>query len=383
MKITGLKTYMVEAKRRNWVFLEVETDAGITGIGEMTVEMCEKATIGAVEDIAPNIIGENPLEIDRLWVHLTRQMYWRGDTILNSVISGIDLALWDIKGKYFDKPVYSLLGGGFRDRIPAYANYWFLGDDPSDYAKTVADYAKKAKEAVSKGWTALKWSPLGTALYDIDPMDEEVAVETVRRVREAVGDKVDLLIETHGRLFLPAAIRFANKIAPYHPLFMEEPLPPENYDAMRELKLNTECPLATGERLVTRFQFKEVLNRYAVDYIQPDLIHCGGISEMMKIAHMAEVYYTPIVPHNPCGPVATAACLHIAASIPNFKILEFIDVPDRSDVLVAPLKMENGYFNIPKGPGLGVELNKENIKKYPYSQKVLDHYKGSRKISMV
>jgi len=380
MKITDIKTYFVEAVRRNWIFLEVETDSGITGIGEVTFEMFDKAMGGAIEDFKRLLIGENPLEIERLWEMLVRRKFWRGDTLITSALSGIEIALWDIKGKEFGAPIYSLLGGPCRNSIPTYGNYWFLGKGRENYPKTVDDYVIKAEEAVSKGWKALKWSPFGSAAYNINPKQEEIIVTCVKMVREAVGDKVDLLLDAHGRFNLPTAIRIAQRLEPYHPFFLEELIPPENVDAMLELKKSTKVPLAGGERLVTRHQFREVLNKFALDYIQPDVIHCGGIYETKKIAAMAETYYIPVIPHNPCGPVATAAAIHLAASIPNFVMLEYIDVPERSDVLIEPLKLINGSFEIPDKPGLGVELNKSVFSKYPYKDREWDHYAKIRDI---
>jgi galactonate dehydratase len=382
MKITDIKTYVVEAVRRNWIFLEVETDAGITGLGEITMEMLDKGVLGAVEDYKRLVLGTDPLAIEWQIDYLVRNKFWRGDTLSTTVLSGIEIALWDIKGKALGVPVYSLLGGPVRDRVKAYGNYWFLGPTRKDYAKTVDQYARKAAEAVERGWEALKWSPFGSAAYEVTLQQEKVMVECVRRVREAVGDRAHLLLDAHGRFNLPTAMRITRQLEEYRPFFLEEPLPPENVDAMAELKRSTTVPLATGERLITRFQFREVLTKFAVNYLQPDVIHCGGIAEMKKIAAMAEAFYIPLAPHNPCGPVATAAAIHVAASIPNFVILEYISVPEREEVLVEPLELKNGYFNLPKKPGLGVELNKKALAKFPYKDREWDHFSPVRDISL-
>jgi len=291
------------------------------------------------------------------------------------------MALWDIKGKDLGAPVYSLFGGPCREKVKAYGNYWFLGSG-ANFARTVDHYAKSAAAAVEKGWKALKWSPFGKPAHNMNPEEEEVIVECVKRVREAVGDKIDLLLDAHGRFNLPTAIRIARRLEEYDPFFLEEPIPPENIDAMVQLKHSTRVPLATGERLVTRYQYSELLCKFAVDYIQPDLAHCGGISETKKIAAMAEAYYTPVVPHNPLGPVATAAMIHLSASIPNFVILEYIPVPDREEVLVEPLQLKDGYFSLPTKPGLGVQLNKKVFSKFPYQEKDLDHYSDARIIEL-
>lgn len=381
MKITDVKTYFVEAVRRNWVFLEIETDNGITGVGEATLEGFAKTMAACVDDFKRFLVGQNPLEIERLWEDFYRRKFWRQDLLILTAISGIEMALWDIKGKELGAPVYSLLGGPTRDKVKAYGNYWFLGSR-TGFAKTVDDYARSAADAVSRGWKALKWSPFGKPAHNVTPEEEDVIIECVKRVREAVGPNIDLMLDAHGRFNLPTATRIARRLEEYKPFFFEEPLPPENVDAMVQLKRSTTTPLATGERLVTRYQFRELLSKFAVDYIQPDAGHCGGISETRKIAALAEAYYTPVIPHNPLGPVATAAMVHLAASITNFLVLEYIPVPDRDEVLIEPLELKGGYFSLPTKPGLGVELNKKAIAKFPYEERDLDHYSDARVIEL-
>jgi galactonate dehydratase len=376
MRITDIKTYCVEAVRRNWVFLEVETDEGITGVGEVSSTGFAKTMEMAVWDFKRLLIGENPLEIERLWEYLYRRKFWRQDLILCTALSGIEMALWDIKGKECGKPVYELLGGPTRTKVKAYANYWFMG------AKSVSDYAKMAAAAVEKGYTALKWSPFGKSAHSVTTEELAVIVECVKRVREAVGPRIDLLLDAHGRFNLPTARRVLSALEEYNLFFVEEALPPENIDAFVELKRMVKVPLATGERLVTRYQFRDLLAKFAVDYIQPDTLHCGGISETRKIAAMAEAYYVPLVPHNPGGPVSTASMIHVAASIPNFEVLEFIHVPNRENILKDPLVWEDGYFHLPTKPGLGVELNHKECAKFPYEPRDLDHYSDVRVIKM-
>ncbi|MCE2492065.1 MAG: galactonate dehydratase [Alphaproteobacteria bacterium] len=382
MKVTDIKVYAVEAVRRNWTFIEVETDAGITGLGEITLEMFDTGVAAAVEDYKRLLIGENPLEIERLYDHLVRNKFWRTDTLSTTVLSGIDIALWDIKGKELGVPVYRLLGGPVRDTVRAYGNYWFLGATKDDYARTVDDYARAAARAVDEGWDALKWSPFGSSAYTATIDEERVIIECVKRVREAVGDRADLLLDAHGRFNLPTIKRISRKLEPYEPFFIEEPIPPENVEAMVELKRSTRVPLATGERLITKHQFRDLLNSFAVDYIQPDIIHTGGITEMKKIAALAEAFYIPLIPHNPNGPVATAATIHLATSIPNFMLTEYIDLPERADVLVEPLVVKNGQFALPTKPGLGIELNKKVFKNYPPQEREWDHYSPVRNIRM-
>ena len=376
MKITDIKTYCVQAQRRNWVFLEVETDAGLTGAGEVSSTGFAKTMEAAVWDFKRLLIGENPLEIERLWEYLYRRKFWRQDLLLCTALSGIEMALWDIKGKECGKPVYELLGGPTRDKVKAYANYWFMG------AKKVSDYAKMAEAAVENGYKALKWSPFGSSAHSVTNDQLSVIVECVKQVREAVGPNIDLLMDAHGRFNLPTARRVLNAIEEYNPFFVEEPLPPENIDALVALKNSVKVPLATGERLVTRYQFTDLLAKFAVDYIQPDALHCGGIAETRKIAAMAEAHYIPLIPHNPGGPISTAAMIHVAASIPNFEVLEYINVPGRENILKEPLVWKEGYFELPTRPGLGVELNHAEFERFPYEPRDLDHYAPVRDIQM-
>ena len=382
MKITDIRVYSVEAVRRNWIFIEVETDSEITGLGEITLEMFDTGVAAAVQDYKRILIGENPLEIEHLYDHMTRNKFWRTDTLSTTVLSGIDIALWDIKGKDLGVPIYQLLGGPVRETVRAYGNYWFLSRTRDDYARTVDDYAEAAARAVEEGWDALKWSPFGSCAYTATIEQERIIIECVKRVREAVGDSADLLLDAHGRFNLPTIRRIARKLEPYEPFFIEEPIPPENIQAMIDLKNSTRVPLATGERLITKHEFLPLLSGFAVDYIQPDIIHTGGITEMKKIAALAEAFYIPMIPHNPNGPVATAATIHVAASIPNFMMTEYIHLPEREDILVEPLVLRNGQFELPTKPGLGIELNKKVFDRYPAQVREWDHYKPVRDIKM-
>lgn len=380
MKITDIKTYHVEANRRIWVFLEVETDEGVVGLGEASLEGFEKAICVCIEEFKRLLIGKNPMQIEQIWEDMYRRKFWRQDLMIMTALSGIEIACWDIKGKVLGVPIYELFGGPCRDRVPCYGNYWFMKTKMGP--TSVEDYARSAEAAVANGWTALKWSPFGYPAHTMTPEQEDIAVECVRRVREAVGPSIRLMVDSHGRFNLPQAKRLARRFEPYDLFFFEEPIPPENVDAFVELKNSTRTPIAAGERLVARYQFREVLEKFAVTYLQPDVLHTGGISETRKIAAMAEAYFTPIIPHNPNGPVATAATVHVGASVPNFMMLEYIPVPTRQEVLMEPFEPRNGYFELPKKPGLGLELNHKNLSKYPYEPKDLDHYNPVREIML-
>ena len=378
MKITDIKTYLVEAHRRNWVFIEVETDEGITGIGEATIEPFERTMVTLIEDYKRTVIGKDPRAIEYLWEDRYRGQFLRSDLLVNVALSAIEIACWDIKGKALGVPCYELFGGPVRDTVPAYGNYWFM---KTKMGKTsVGEYAESAARAVENGFRALKWSPFGYAAHSMTPGQEHITIECVRKVREAVGPDIRLMVDAHGRFDLPQARRLAKRFEEYDLYFFEEPLPPENIDAFVELKRSTTTPIATGERYVARYQFRELLEKYACDYIQPDAIYTGGMNELRKIAMMAETYYCPVIPHNCNGPVCTAATIHASACMPNFRIMEYIPVPERVDVLVEPLVFKNGAFELPTKPGLGVELNKEVFERYVYKPRDLDHFKEEREI---
>lgn len=378
MKITDIKTYLVEAHRRNWVFIEVETDEGITGVGEATIEPFERTMVTLIEDYKRTVIGKDPRAIEFLWEDRYRGQFLRSDLLVNVALSAIEIACWDIKGKALGVPCYELFGGPVRETVPCYGNYWFM---KTRMGKTsVGEYAESAARAVENGFRALKWSPFGYAAHSMTPEQEHITVECVRQVREAVGPDVWLMVDAHGRFDLPQARRLAQRFEEHDLFFFEEPLPPENLDAYVQLKNSTRTPIATGERYVARHQFREVLEKYACDYIQPDAIYTGGMNELRKIAMMAEAYYCPVIPHNCNGPVCTAATIHASACMPNFRIMEYIPVPERQDVLIEPLVMKNGAFELPTKPGLGVELNKEIFDQYVYQPRDLDHFTPAREI---
>lgn len=372
MKITTISTYIVDCYRTNWVFVKVFTDEGITGIGESTLEYKESSLVGAIDDLKPYLIGKDPLRIEEHFYNMYRDSYWRMGPVLLSAISGIEIALWDISSKALNVPVYRLLGGKMRDKVRIYANGWFSG------ARRPEEFAIKAKEITKRGVTALKWDPFGSSYLTIDNKALDTAVECVARVREAVGDEVDLLIEAHGRFNVATAVSIAKELAPYKPMFFEEPVPPENIDALVEVRVKSPIPIAAGERAYTKFAFKELLEKKAVDFIQPDVSHAGGIMELKKIAAMAEASYIPFAPHNPSGPVAAAATLQLAACVPNFHILEIMinDVAWRKDVTTENLEFEGGCIRIPDKPGLGLDLVETETAKHPFARKFLRHYRG-------
>ena len=373
MKVTDVKCFTVDCFRTNWVFVKVYTDSGIDGVGEATLEYKEKALLGAVEHIKEYLVGKNPLNIERHYHDIYRDAYWRGGPVIMSALSAVETALWDILGKSLGVPVYQLLGGRANDKVRIYVNGWFAG------AKTPEEFGAKAAEAVKRGVTAMKWDPFGKNYMNISNAELNTALERVDAVRRAVGDKIDLLIEGHGRFDVPTGIKIAKELEQFKPMFFEEPVPPDNLEALKAVRDKSPVAISAGERLYGRRDYRNLFEMRAADYIQPDISHAGGIMELKKIASVAETYYIPFAPHNPSGPVANAATLQLAACCPNFSILEIMysDVDWRKDVTNEALEYKDGYITIPDKPGLGIEIDEEECLKHPYQPHTLRHYTGA------
>ncbi|KJE26907.1 hypothetical protein LG52_1558 [Geobacillus kaustophilus] len=358
MRITKFETFIVPPR---WLFLKISTDEGIAGWGEPIVEGRANTVRAAVEELSEYLIGKDPLKIEDHWTVLYRGGFYRGGPILMSAISGIDQALWDIKGKYFNAPVHQLLGGPVRDSIRVYS--WIGGDRPSD----IAEAAKKAKEA---GFTAVKMNATEEFQYIDSHKKIDEAIERIATVRQVAGEEFGIGIDFHGRVHKPMAKILAKELEPYHPMFIEEPVLPEHNEALREIAKHSNIPIATGERMFSRWDFKTVLLEGYVDIIQPDLSHAGGITEVRKIATMAEAYDVALAPHCPLGPIALAASLQVDAVCYNAFIQEqslgihYNQGNDLLDYLVDPSVFEykNGYVKIPQGPGLGIEINEDYVR---------------------
>lgn len=373
MKITEVKSFVVDCFRTNWVFVKIETDEGISGVGEGTLEYKEHALVGAIDHIRSYLLGKDPRQIEKHFHDIYRDAYWRGGAVLMSALSAVEMALWDILGKYLQVPVYQLLGGKVNDDCRIYVNGWFAG------AKEPEEFGAKAKEALKKGITAMKWDPFGKSYLQISNKDLDKALRCIQAVRDAVGYEVDLLIEGHGRFDVPTGIRIAKELEPFKPMWFEEPVPPNNIEALKAVRDKSPVAISAGERLYTRFDYNELFRMRAADYIQPDVSHAGGIMELKKIAATAEAQYIPFAPHNPSGPIANAATLQLAACCPNFCILEIMysDVVWRKDVTDENLVYQNGRIVIGDKPGLGIELNEEECLKHPYREHTLRHYTGA------
>ena len=373
MKVTAIKTFVCHAYRTNWVFVKVMTDSGLYGAGEATLEYREPTVVQAIMELERYLIGKDPHNIEAFWHDACRDAYWRGGVVLMSALAGVEMALWDIKGKDLGVPVYKLLGGKVRDSVKCYANGWFAG------AKTPEEFAEKAKIAVENGFSGLKWDPFGKAYLNIDPKSLNDALDCVAAVKEAVGDKVHLIIEGHGRFNVPTAVRIGNALEKFGILWFEEPIPPDDKKGIAWVRSKISTPVSGGERLYSRFEYADYLRMDCADFWQPDVSHAGGIMEVRKIASMAEAHYIPVCPHNPSGPVANAATLQLAACTPNFYLLETMssDIPWRADVSTERVKFENSEMFIPDLPGLGIDINEEEIAKHPYECRNLRHYVGT------
>ncbi len=374
MKITAIRTFVVDAKSRNWVFAKVETDQpGLCGWGEASLELKTRAVVGAVQDLEPLAIGEDPTRIEHLYQKLYRQSFFRLGVIGMSAISGIEQACWDIFGKSLNIPAYKLLGGAVRERVRMYTHLG--GGEMNAVYKTfdAGPLIDLAKEVVARGYSAIKvvCVPYSEPVMGRDHIRRFAAA--IEKLRVALGDAVDIMIDFHGRTSPAMAIQYINAVEDAHPFFCEEPVPPENVAALAEVRRSVRVPIATGERLVTRYQFREIFEQQACHIIQPDLCHCGGLLEARKIAAMAEVYLMGVAPHNPLGPIANAVALHFALATPNFLIQEDMlsDVPWRWDVVQHSLQTKDGYWVKSDAPGLGIDVDEEEAAKHPFQQEVI------------
>jgi len=375
MKITSTKTFLVEGMKYNWTLFKIETDAGIHGWGEATNWPGSPLIEAACKHVGEFIIGQDARRLDYLWTKVYRDMNWLGQAgPLLSAISAMDIALWDIKGKAAGMPVYDLLGGLYRKKVQLYANYWFTGGGHSP-----EDYARQAKETVAKGFTALKFDPFahvnywyGEDLSDNNGLTEkqkQLALDVVAAVAKAAGPEVAIAIETHAFLNGPTAVEMANRLAKlgFNCMWYEEPALPEFPDSIADIRRKITLPVCVGERLHSRFMLRGVLEKQAADIVMPDITRCGGISEMRKMANLAETYNVPIAPHNPNGPISTIASAHTMSTVPNFFRQEFMvnDVPWRDGCLSHPLPVSNGFFEMPERPGLGFDIDESVLLAHP------------------
>ncbi len=366
MRISKVTPLVLGTPWRNLTFLKVETDEGLTGVGEARVLNRTDAVLGYLTEAIPRyMLGSDPFQIERLVQRMFREDYGRAGEIIMTATALVEIACWDIVGKALEQPVYRLLGGEVRERIKAYANGWYTVE------RTPGEFHEAAKTVLEKGYRALKFDPFGAGFYELERAEKLRVIELVEAVRDAVGPEVEIMIEMHGRFNPVTAIELTRELARFRPSWVEEPVPPENIAALRktsEAIAPLGVPVATGERMHTMYEYRELFEMQAADIIQPDITHFGGILNTKKLAAWAESYYVLIAPHNVGGPVSTAAALHLAACTTNFKIQEhFNDFADAYVLKVAPglPKVVDGYFSLPQGPGLGVTLDEEVIAANP------------------
>ena len=365
MKITRLETFLTNAGLRNYLFIRLTTDTGISGIGEASLEWQEKTVHTLIDEwVAERILGVDPFDIETVIGGMIRDQYQGGSTVMTA-ISGVEMAFWDIIGKSCGQPVYKLLGGRCHERLEAYANGWYGG------ARTPEEYAEAARNAVNRGYNALKFDPFGTAWKEMSRHEMEETEALVSAVRDAVGDKIGLMIEVHGRLSVGSAIEMGRRLEKYRPAWYEEPVSPNSLELLTEVKKALPFSIAAGERLYTLEDFYRFTAMRAADIVQMDPAHCGGLLVTKKIAAMAEAQDIKVSPHCSIGPVALCAALHVDWSTPNVMIQENFgdyDVPWRHDLVFGWNPVKNGEFALPEKPGLGIELNTALCAKHPYKK---------------
>ena len=359
MKITKLEVIKVKPR---WMFLKMHTDAGIIGLGEPVLEGHCNSVEAVLREFEEYLIGKDPMMIEHHLQALYRGGFYRGGPLMMSAISGIEQAMWDIKGKYYGCPVYEMLGGKCRDKIRMYTHVKRAGV-PGEFS--IEEMLKITQDRLDEGYTALKYSIIPPIKPIDNPENVKKHIDRFAAVREKIGMGVDLAIDFHGRVSPAMAVRLAEELKPYMPFFIEEPCLPENVDCMVNIARSTTIPIAAGERLFGKWEYRQFLEKQAISIVQPDICHCGGIFEGRKIATMSELYFGTIAPHNPLGPISLAACLQLDACTPNFLAQEHPGNPDKSDLGVGyikePFVIKNGYIDTPTKPGLGVELDEDAL----------------------
>jgi len=363
MKITAIDTYIAGNPWKNWLFTKVSTHEGLYGIGEGTLNYFAKTVETAIHELKPLVVGLDPFQIETISQRLIRDVYTDGAQIHMCAVAAIEIACWDIIGKACGQPVYNLMGGRCHEKLRAYANGWYRGP------RTPESYGEKAQAVAARGYTALKFDPFGHNWRMLTPYEFDLSIDIIRAVRQAVGPAVDLLVEGHCRFSVATAVQLAQAMHPFRPAWFEEPVHHANIRAMVEVARRSPVPIATGENLCSKQQFAELLKYEAVNILQPELLNLGGLFATRKLADMVDAHYGMMAPHCAQGPVCSAACVQLNASLPNFFIHEFFDEfnePWEKEIATHPVEVVNGYIEIPERPGLGMDLNIEEILKHPY-----------------
>jgi len=363
MRIAEVTPLVMGAGWRNLTIVQVRTDEGLAGVGEVRMVNHTQALLGYLEHAIPtHILGADPFDVEALVQRMTRNDYERAGGTVMSGIGAVEIACWDIIGKAVGQPVFKLLGGAVRERVKAYANGWYTVE------RTPSEFHEAARRAVARGYQALKLDPFGAGTAELSPEERRRAVALVEAVRDAIGPDAELLVEMHGRFTPATAISIARELEPFNPSWIEEPVPPDNLKALAKVAARVRIPVATGERIHVRHEFRELFELQAADIVQPDITTVGGLLETKKIAAWADSHYVLMAPHNVGGPISTAAALHLAACTTNFKIQEhFNDFTEDFVRESAPGNPEvvDGYFGLPHGPGLGVTLNEDLVREHP------------------
>jgi len=365
MRITAIDTYIAGNPWKNWLFAKVSTDEGIHGVGEGTLNYFAKTIEAAIHELTPLIMGMDPFQVEIITQRLVRDVYSDGAQVQMCAVAAIEIALWDIIGKATNQPIYNLWGGRCHEKLRAYANGWYRGP------RTPESFAEKAKKVADRGYTALKFDPFGSSWRTLSRYDFDLSVDIIRAVRDAVGPTVDLLIEGHSRFNVATAIEFSQAIHQFRPAWFEEPVPHTNINAMVEVARRSPVPIATGESLSNKQQFAELLKYDVVNIFQPEPLNLGGLLPARIISGMVDAHYGVIAPHSAQGPVCSAACAQLNVSIPNFFIHEIFDEfnePWEKQIVSHPMEVVNGYIEVSERPGLGLDLNIEEIQKHPYRQ---------------
>ncbi|MGA3188054.1 MAG: mandelate racemase/muconate lactonizing enzyme family protein [Bryobacteraceae bacterium] len=365
MKITAIDTFIAGNPWKNWLFTRVSTDEGIHGVGEGTLNYFGRTVEAAIHELSPLILGMDPFQVEMISQKLIRDVYSEGAQIHMCAVSAIEIALWDIIGKATNQPIYNLWGGRCHEKLRAYANGWYRGP------RTPESFAEKAKIVAGRGYTALKFDPFGNNWRMLPRQEFDLSLNIITAVREAVGEKVDLLIEGHCRFNVATAVEFSMAMHHLRPAWFEEPVPHTNIMAMVEVARRSPVPIATGESLSSKQQFADLLQHNAVSILQPEPLNLGGLFATRKIADMVDAHYGMIAPHSAQGPICSAACVQLNASLPNFFIHEIFDEfnePWEKFIVTNPVEVVDGYIDVPTAPGLGTDLNLDEIAKHPYQQ---------------
>ncbi|HMO59006.1 MAG TPA: galactonate dehydratase [Roseiflexaceae bacterium] len=365
MKITGIEAYPVWGGHRNFLFVVVDTDEGISGVGEAGITGRELAVISAIDHFRPLLIGQDAMRTEHLWQVLFRGGFFPAQRILTAAISAIDIALWDIKGKALGVPIYQLFGGRVRDRVVCYPHNQLSGD-----ADDVAPLVESCRQTAAEGWKFVRWG-LPQQGEILEPARAvRAAIRQMQAVREALGDEIEITLDVHTRLDLPDAVWLCQELEPFHPYFIEDPLRSENPDSFKTLRPRTRVPLAAGEQFSSKWEFRQLIEEEWIDYARIDLCIIGGFTEARKIAGWCETHYIKLALHNPLGPVSTAACLQLNLATPNFGVQEQPARPGTvlTDVVLDQPEWQDGYLLPPERPGLGIEFDREAAKRYPFRQ---------------